>query len=65
MWYHYLVGLVALYFIGTTIYSQVTGTYSTWYARIPSLVGIVVSYFALSWAYNGIYPPAVFGGRRY
>ena len=66
MWYHYLVGLVALYFVVKTVYDQVTVSYSTWYSRIPSLVGLVVSYFALQWSYNGIYtPPPMFGARRY
>lgn len=67
MWWllYYAVGLAALYVIVSTIYAQVTGRYSAWYARIPSLVGVVVSYFALRWAYTSLYPPTLFGGRRY
>jgi hypothetical protein len=65
MWYHYVVGLIAFYFVVKTVYDQVTVTYTSWYSRIASLVGLVVSYFALSWSYNGIYPPTMFGGRRY
>jgi hypothetical protein len=65
MWYHYLIGAIVLYFVIKTVYSQLTATYSSMYSRIPEIVGLVVSYFILKWCYDGIYPPPMFGARRY
>jgi hypothetical protein len=68
MWYHYVVALVAVYYIVSSMYSQITGYYPSLVSRLPSLVGVVLCYFAFKWAYNGIYPPSMlsFGsGRRY
>jgi hypothetical protein len=65
MWYHYLIGLIVLYFVIKTVYSQLTGTYSSLFSRIPEMVGLLVSYYILKWCYNGIYPPTMFGSSRY
>jgi hypothetical protein len=65
MWYHYLIAAVSVFFVIKHVYSQLTATYSSIYMRIPELLGLVVSYFILKWCYNGIYPPPMFGARRY
>ena len=65
MWYHYLIAAVSLYFVFTTLYKQLTGKYSSFFSRVPEMVGLVVSYFILKWCYDGIYPPPMFGARRY
>ena len=65
MWYHYLVAAICVYFVVTTLYAQFTTSYSSIVSRVPSLVGLVLSYYILRWCYNGIYPPSMFGARRY
>lgn len=65
MWYHYLIGLIVLYFVFRTVYNQVYGNYSSVFSRIPEMVGLLVSYYILKWCYNGIYPPPMFGSSRY
>jgi hypothetical protein len=65
MWYHYLIGAIFVYFAFKIIYEQLTSKYSSVFYRIPGLVGLVVDYYILSWCYAGIYPPPMFGGRRY
>jgi len=65
MWYHYLVLLIALYVIGSALYTQITGRLS-WYDRLSGAVTILLGLIAASWSYNGIYtPPPMFGARRY
>ena len=65
MWYHYVIALLVLYFVIKAAYNQLTAKYPSFVSRLPEIVGLVVSYYVLTWCYNGIYPPSMFGGRRY
>ena len=57
MWYHYLGVLVALYMVGSAIYSMVRGEGYVFNA-IYIVIGIAIG----MWAYNGITapPPSLF-----
>ena len=60
MWYHYLVALVALYFLYYGVMSIVRSGFT-----ITAVVFAAVSAYALYWSYSGITaPPPMFGGRR-
>jgi hypothetical protein len=65
MWYHYVILVLALYSIATTLYTQVTGRL-TWFDRLSGVASLAVSLAAASWCYSGINtPPSMFGARRY
>jgi len=60
MWYHYLIGAVAAYFLFNAVMSMLSSG--------PSIMGVVfavVYAYILRWAYSGITAPApLYGGRR-
>ena len=65
MWYHYLVMIVALYLIGSSIYNIVmSGNRSGWIINgISAAIGGALAF----WSYTGIMTPVIpplFGGRR-
>ena len=66
MWYHYLVLLVALYLVGSSIYNLVmAGNRSGWIVNgISAAIGGGLAFYA----WNGIntpeIPPPLLGGRR-
>ena len=66
MWYHYVILVLALYSIATTLYSQITGKGLTWLDRLSGVASLAVYLAAASWCYSGINTPApMFGARRY
>jgi hypothetical protein len=64
MWYHYIVMLIALYLVGSSIYNIVlAGNRSGWIVNgISAAIGGGMALFA----FNGLTapPPPLFGGRR-
>jgi hypothetical protein len=66
MWYHYLVLLIALYLIGSSIYNIVmAGNQAGWVVNgISTAIGGGMAF----WAWNSInapvVPPPIIGGRR-
>lgn len=69
MWYHYLIILVALYFVATGIYNVIQGPKTTYYIA-TSAIQIAVGAIAAYWAYSAatapppMMIPTVGGGRR-
>jgi hypothetical protein len=64
MWYHYLLLLIALYLIGTSIYNVVmAGNQAGW---VINGISAAIGGGFLMWASSGLSaPPApVLGGRR-
>jgi hypothetical protein len=64
MWYHYLLLLVALYLVGTSLYNVVmAGNQAGW---VINGISAAIGGGLLVWAWGGIMaPPAtVLGGRR-
>lgn len=66
MWYHYLVMLLALYLIGSSLYNIVmAGNQAGWI--VNGITAAIGGGLAL-WAWTGItapvVPPPILGGRR-
>jgi hypothetical protein len=66
MWYHYLVLLIALYLVGSSIYNIVmSGNRSGW---IVNGISTAIGGGLVFWAWSGItapvIPPPLLGGRR-
>jgi len=66
MWYHYLVLLIALYLVGSSIYNIVmSGNRSGW---IVNGISTAIGGGLVFWAWSGItapvMPPPLLGGRR-
>jgi hypothetical protein len=66
MWYHYLVLLIALYLIGSSIYNIVmAGNQSGWIVNgITTAIGGGLAFWAWSGITAPVIPPPMFGGRR-
>ena len=66
MWYHYLVLLVALYLVGSSIYNLVmAGNQSGWIVNgISAAIGGGLAFYAWNGINTPVVPPPMFGGRR-
>ena len=64
MWYHYLLLLIALYLVGTSIYNVVmAGNQAGW---VINGISAAIGGGFLVWAWSGLTAsPAVVGGRRH
>uniref|UniRef100_A0A6C0EUB7 Uncharacterized protein n=1 Tax=viral metagenome TaxID=1070528 RepID=A0A6C0EUB7_9ZZZZ len=67
MWYHYLVMLIALYLIGSSIYNLVmAGNQSGWIVNgISAAIGGGLAFYAYSGITAPVLPPPMLGGRKY
>ena len=66
MWYHYLVMLLALYLIGSSIYNIVmAGNQSGWIVNgITTAIGGGLAFWAWTGITAPVMPPPILGGRR-
>jgi len=66
MWYHYLVLLVALYLVGSSIYNIVmAGNQSGWIVNgVTTAIGGGLAFWAWSGITAPVIPPPLLGGRR-
>lgn len=66
MWYHYVVLIVALYLVGSSIYNIVlSGNTSGWVVNgISAAIGGGMAVWASSGIMAPVVPPPLFGGRR-
>jgi len=67
MWYHYLVMLIALYLVGSSIYNIVmAGNRSGWIVNgVTTAIGGGMAYYAYSGITAPVLPPPLVGGKRY
>lgn len=65
MWYHYVALLIAVYLVGSAIYTLIMGPKTMGSLAINGIY-VVIGVFIVSWSYAGITapPPSMFAGRR-
>jgi len=66
MWYHYLVMLLALYLIGSSLYNIVmAGNQAGWIVNgITAAIGGGLAFWAWTGITAPVVPPSILGGRR-
>jgi hypothetical protein len=66
MWYHYLVMLLALYLIGSSLYNIVmAGNQAGWIVNgITAAIGGGLAFWAWTGITAPVVPPPILGGRR-
>jgi hypothetical protein len=66
MWYHYLVMIIALYLIASSIYNIVmAGNQSGWIVNgVTTAIGGGLAFWAWSGITAPVLPPPFIGGRR-